>query len=240
MSAPTGYHVAIILDGNGRWATAQGQPRLFGHAAGVKNLTKLALACPDAGVRTLTVYAFAIKNWKRDKTEVDGLWELFFKMVEEEFKTLMENGFRIKLIGNRPGLPANVLESIERIEEQSKDNDRLLLQIALNYDGVEEVARMTKRAIEAGVSATDITQEYVETHLDTDPERPLDIMIRTGAKKHEGKFSLFRNSSFLALQFSQAIGVSTETLWPAFTPEELKEIISYADPDSRLFGGQRE
>lgn len=98
---------------------------------------------------------------------------------------------------------------------------------------------MTARAIESGVKPEEITQEYVEQHLDTDPDRPLDIMIRSGVKPSEGKYALFRNSSFLALQFSQAIGVSTETLWPAFTAAELKEIIAYSDPESRLFGGQR-
>lgn len=239
MSNKNGYHVGIILDGNGRFATAQGQPRLFGHAAGVKNLKVVASACPELGVSTLTVYAFAIKNWNRDKEEVDGIWKLYFEMVEKEFQELMAEGVRIKLIGNRPGLPANVLASLEKLEAESKNNDRLLFQVALNYDGVEEVARMTRRAIESGVEPEAVTQEYVEQHLDTDPDCPLDIMIRTGIKPSDGKYTIFRNSSFLALQFSQAIGISTETLWPDFSPEELKEIIDYADPNSRLFGGQR-
>ena len=233
------YHVGIILDGNGRWAKKRMMPRLMGHNAGFKNVRKIVEAAPTCGVNTLTLYAFAIKNWNRDKEEVDGLWNIFRKFFSKEFDYLMELGCQLRMIGARDRIPQDVMEMIEKAEEKSKDNTGTLVQIALNYDGVDEVARMTKRAIESGVAPEEITQEYVEQNLDTDPDRPLDIMIRTGVKPREGKYSLFRNSSFLAVQFSQAIGVSTETFWPDFTPEELKEIIEYADPGSRLFGGQR-
>ncbi len=234
-----GYHVAMIMDGNGRWATERNRPRLFGHAAGIKTVKEIALKAHEANVHTISLYAFAIANWKRDKDEVDGLWKLFHQFFTGEIEELLNEGVRVKVVGNRAGLPADVLERIEDVEERSKDNDGLFLQVALNYDGVEEVARMVKTAIASGIPAEEIDQEYVENNLDTDGDNPPDIMIRTGIKAPTDKLAIFRHSSFLTVQFAQSIGISTTTLWPDFSIEELKEAITYADPDARLFGAQR-
>lgn len=237
--AQEGYHVGIIMDGNGRWATAQGQPRLFGHAAGVEAVKRIAKTAGEAHVHTITLFAFAIANWNRDQEEVDGLWELFSVFVARDLNELVEDGVRMKVIGNRTMLPEKTLKEIELVEERSKDNTGLFLQIALSYDGVEEVARMVKEAIAAGLDPEQIDAEYVRTHLDTEAGNEPDVVIRTGMKEREGRFSYWRSSAFLSIQSAQSVCVGTQTLWPAFELEELKEIIAFADPDSRLFGGQR-
>ncbi len=232
-------HLGIILDGNGRFATAQNQPRLFGHEAGIKTLKQIAEACPALGIKTLTVYAFAIANWKRDKAEVDGLWFLFRQMFQNELQELAQAGIRIRVIGKQDNLEPDIQQLCAEIEEQTKDNKTSLLQIALNYDGVDEVARLVQRVVREGVSAEAITADYIKNHLDTEAGDEPDIIIRTGMPAPQGELGLWRSSSFLLLQSAQSVCVSTTTLWPNFTIDHLREIIQYADPDSRLFGGQR-
>ncbi len=232
-------HIALILDGNGRFATAQNQPRLFGHEAGIKTLKLIAEACPALGIKTLTVYAFAIANWNRDKEEVDGLWFLFRQMFQNELQELAQAGIRIRVIGKRDNLEADVQQLCAEIEEQTKDNKTSLLQIALNYDGVDEVARFVQKVIKEGVKAEAITADYIKNHLDTEASDEPDIIVRTGMPAPQGELGLWRSSSFLLLQSAQSVCVSTTTLWPDFSIDHLKEIIQYADPDSRLFGGQR-
>ena len=232
-------HLGIILDGNGRFATAQKQPRLFGHEAGIKTLKRIAESCPKLGIKTLTVYAFAIANWKRDKEEVDGLWFLFRHMFQNELQELADAGVRIRIIGKRDNLEPDIQKLCNDIEEQTKANTTSLLQIALNYDGVDEVTRLMQRVVRDGVKAEDITADYIRTHLDTQAEDEPDVIIRTGMPAPQGGLGMWRSSSFLLLQSAQSVCVSTTTLWPDFTVEHLQDIISYADPDSRLFGGQR-
>lgn len=232
-------HIAIILDGNGRFATNQNQPRLFGHEAGIKTLKRIAESCPQLGIKTLTVYAFAIANWKRDKDEVDGLWLLFRQMFQNELQELHQAGVRIRIIGKRDDLSPDIQKLCTDIEEQTKNNDTSLLQIALNYDGVDEVARLVQSIVRDGVPADAITVDYIRTHLDTEAGNEPDVIIRTGMQAPQGALGLWRSSSFLLLQSAQSVCVSTTTLWPDFTIEHLREIIEYADPDSRLFGAQR-
>tara|TARA_B100000745_G_scaffold297342_1_gene244147 strand:+ start:347 stop:1066 length:720 start_codon:yes stop_codon:yes gene_type:complete len=239
MEQKDGYHVGLILDGNGRWATQQNKPRLFGHAEGANTMLRLIDNAAQAQVHTLTLYAFAIANWKRDAEEVDGLWALFMEFLEAHLETLLQQGARFKSVGDRTGLPAHVRTAAEDAEERSKDNTGLLLQIALNYDGVDEVVRMMRAAVESGITPEEVTSEYILSHLDTEAENDLDILVRTGMKESEGKFSYWRSSSFLPLQSVQSVCVGTQTLWPDFEVEELKEIIAFADPNDRLFGGQR-
>jgi undecaprenyl diphosphate synthase len=232
-------HIGIIMDGNGRWATAQGLPRLSGHAAGVQAVKRLIRACPDLKVDTVTLFAFAIANWKRDKEEVDGLWVLFQAFLKNDMEELLHEGVRVRVIGDRDGLPHEVKDAAEKIEKASLDNNRFLLQIALNYDGVDEVARMVRRAVEGGVEKEEIDSLYIKNHLDTEKENEPDIVLRTGMPKAHDGMSVWRSSAFLPIQSSQSVCVSVETLWPDFTPEDLSRVIAYADPDARLFGGQR-
>lgn len=233
-------HIGIIMDGNGRWATAQGLPRLKGHAAGVETVRTIVRGCRELGVDAITLFAFAIANWKRDKEEVDGLWALFHAFIEKDLRELVHEGVCVRIIGNREGLPQDVREAAEKVEEESVGNNTFLLQVALNYDGVEEVARLIKRSITSGVSPDVINELYVREHLDTVPQQEPDIVIRTGMPTPERGMGIWRSSAFLPLQSVQSVCVSTETLWPDFTITHLKNIIAYADPDSRLFGGQRQ
>jgi len=234
-----GLHIGIIMDGNGRWATQQGKPRIFGHAQGVQTVIDVVRQCPSIGVHTVTLFAFAIANWKRDKEEVDGLWELFHAFITTSSQELIQNGTRIVCIGNREGLPERVHTEVVQLEKDSQNNDKVLLQIALNYDGVEEVSRLVQRAITQGVPVEEITPQYIQTHLDTQPNNDPDIIIRTGLPVGENGMALWRSSGFLPIQSVQSVCISTEVLWPAFTIEHLQEIITYAKPEERLFGGQR-
>ena len=239
MEQKEGYHVGLIMDGNGRWATAQGEPRLVGHKAGVDAVLSIVKAAPETKVHTITLFAFAIANWKRDKEEVDGLWVLFMEFLVTTLDELLEEGVRFRLIGDASGLPENVRKAGKDAEERSKNNAGTLLQVALNYDGVGEVTRLLKRTVMAGVSPEEITSAYVLDNLDTEAGNNPDVVIRTGMKERAGRFSYWRSSAFLPLQSAQSVCVGTETLWPDFTRDELVEIITFADPDSRLFGGQR-
>lgn len=232
-------HIAIILDGNGRWATRQGLPRLAGHKQGIETFREIVRICPELSINTLTVYAFAIANWKRNQEEVDGLWELFRTFFEHDVAELLENDVRVRVIGRRDGLPEDVLKLIEDVEARSKDNQAALVQIALNYDGIDEVARLLQKAIAEGVTPEEVDSEYILNHLDTESGNEPDIVIRTGMPSPEGELAVWRGSSFLPLQSTQSVCVSTTTLWPAFTKEHLEAIIQFADPDARLFGGQR-
>lgn len=232
-------HVGIIMDGNGRWATSRGLPRLSGHQAGVEAVKTLVRACPDLGVHTMTLFAFAIANWKRDKEEVDGLWKIFDAFFAEHLQELIDDGVRVLVIGNRAGLLENTLKEVVEAEESSKHNTKFLLQVALNYDGVDEVARMVQKTITKGVSVDEITVEYIENNLDTQAGNEPDIIIRTGMPRAQDGMSVWRSSAFLPLQSAQSVCISSEILWPDFTPKDLQNVIAYADPDSRLFGGQR-
>ncbi len=232
-------HIGIIMDGNGRWATQQGKERLEGHARGVEVVREIVQVAPSMNIHTITLFAFAIANWKRDKKEVDGLWELFTIFLEKTSKEMLAQGVRIVCIGNKKGLPQHVQKLVHTIEHDSKDNNDFLLQIALNYDGIDEVARLIQRTIENNVSADEVTAEYVRTHLDTEAGNEPDIVLRTGLPVGESGMSLWRSSSFLPLQSVQSVCVSTPVLWPDFTAAHLQEIIQYAKPEERLFGGQR-
>ncbi len=227
------------MDGNGRWATQRGLPRLAGHKEGVRAVKELVRACPSLGVDTITLFAFAIANWKRDKEEVDGLWALFKIFIENDLSELVQNGVRVVVIGNRDSLPSSIVDSVKTVERQSKDNSKFLLQVALNYDGVEEVARLLQRTIAEGVPAEKIDAAYIQNNLDTEANDEPDIIIRTGMQRSDGGMSIWRSSAFLPIQSAQSVCVSSEVLWPDFTVEDLRKIIAYADPDARLFGGQR-
>ena len=232
-------HVGIILDGNGRWATQQGKERLEGHAAGAEALRTLLRGCSAIDVCTVTVFAFAIANWNRDHKEVDWLWILFHQFIVESTQEFMDTGTRVIFIGDRAGVPLSVAQSLERLEVASRDNSKLLLQVALNYDGVDEVTRMVQTAIKERVPIEDVTSEYIMSHLDTQADNEPDILVRTGMTKAEEGMAIWRGSGFLPLQSVQSVCVSSEVLWPDFTIEHLKKIISYANPGARLFGGQR-
>lgn len=232
-------HIGIIMDGNGRWATSRGLPRLSGHAAGVTAVKALIRECPALQVDAVTLFAFAIANWKRDKEEVDGLWAIFHEFIVKDLQELVTEGVRVIVIGDKNGLPEKVKIEVEKVERDSAANTVLLLQIALNYDGVDEVARLIQKAITNNIKAEEVTSEFVRNHLDTQPDNEPDIIVRTGMEKPRDGMGVWRSSAFLPIQGAQSVCVSSDILWPDFTAAHLKEVISFADPGSRLFGAQR-
>lgn len=244
-SSTEGYHVGIILDGNGRWATDRKLPRLAGHNEGRKNVHRIVEGCPQNNVSVLTIYAFAVANWTRDADEVKGLWNIFRTFFSVEMKAIMKLDTKITMIGDRNGIPGDILELIDTAIESSKNNKTLHLQVALNYDGVDEVVRATKaivQEVEAGSLTTDqVTVEEFANHLDTKGVPNPDVVIRTGLPQVEAEsgMAVWRSSSFLQLQSAQAVCVSTPVLWPDFSSHDLQAALQLAKPKDRLFGGQR-
>jgi undecaprenyl diphosphate synthase len=246
MMKDSSYHIGIILDGNGRWAKNHNKPRLFGHKTGSRNVRKVVGACIDLqNIHALTIYAFAIANWRRDENEVTGLWEIFRHFFKSELEHMYKLGVSIRMIGDRTGVPKDVLVLIKKAEAKSKENKQLILQVALNYDGVDEVVRATKKITQqvcyGEVSVSNIDATLLHKNLDTAGIPNPDIIIRTGMEQSENKtgMTLWCSSSFLQLQSAQAVCVSTPVLWPDFSPEDLEAAIVFAKPDERLFGGQR-
>ncbi|WP_170381202.1 isoprenyl transferase [Ruegeria atlantica] len=224
-------HVAIIMDGNGRWAQARGRPRLFGHHAGARRVREVVEACPKLGVKYLTVFAFSTENWKRTQAEVAGLMSLFRRYITKETRTLKENGIRVRFIGDRVRLDSKLTALMDTLEEETKDNDLVHLTVALNYGGRDEVARATKRlardVAEGRLRAEDVDEEtlpkYLDTHVLPDP----DLVIRTSGEA--------RISNFLLWQSAYAEYEFIDTLWPDFTAAELERLCrSYGSRDRRF------
>ena len=238
MSAPqpdrTGpRHVAIIMDGNGRWAQQRGRPRLLGHRAGARRVREIVAACPDLGVEYVTVFAFSTENWKRTQAEVSGLMSLFRRYIESEAQTLLEQGTRVRFIGDRLRLDTKLRSLMDMIEALTAHNTRCHLTIALNYGGRDEVARATRRLardVAAGrLDPEDVTDEtlprYLDTHVLPDP----DLVIRTSGEA--------RISNFLLWQSAYAEYEFVDTLWPDFSRAHFEEVLARYGGRDRRFGG---
>ena len=230
---PGPRHVAIIMDGNGRWAQQRGRPRLFGHHAGAKRVREIVEACPDLGVEYLTIFAFSTENWKRTQSEVAGLMSLFRRYITSQARDMKKRGVRVRFIGDRVRLEKSLIKMMDDLEEMTKENTRVNLTIALNYGGRDEVARATKRLaqdVAAGKLDPDTVNEqtltrYLDTCLLPDP----DLVIRTSGEA--------RISNFLLWQSAYAEYEFIETLWPDFTPDVFAGIVqNYAGRDRR-YGG---
>lgn len=224
-------HVAIIMDGNGRWAQARGRPRLFGHHAGAKRVKEIVRACPDLDVKYLTIFGFSTENWKRTQSEVAGLMSLFRQYIRKEARALQAEGVRVRFIGDRPRLDKKLRELMDELEELTQDNDGVHLTIALNYGGRDEVARATKRlaqdVADGKLDPADVGEEtlpkYLDTHVLPDP----DLVIRTSGEA--------RISNFLLWQSAYAEYEFIDTLWPDFTREVFRDLVrSYGTRDRRF------
>jgi undecaprenyl diphosphate synthase len=225
------HHVAIIMDGNGRWATQRGRPRLFGHHAGAKRLREIVEACPDCGVQYLTVFAFSTENWKRTQVEVAGLMTLFRRYITKEMRVLREAGVRVRFIGDRLRLDPSLIDLMSELEAQTAHNTALHLTIAINYGGRDEVARATKRLaqdVAAGRLDPDaVDEETLPKYLDTCVLPDPDLVIRTSGEA--------RISNFLLWQSAYAEYEFVDTLWPDFTSEEFARLCrSYGGRDRRM------
>lgn len=231
-------HVAIIMDGNGRWAKKKNLPRVAGHNAGMKAMKKIVDHSDKLGIRYLTVYAFSTENWKRSIVEVTGIFKLLVTYVNSELQELIDNNVKVKVLGDYSAIPADAKKSLEKTLEKTKNNTGLQFNIALNYGGRDEIRRAVcqiGREVQQGrLQPEDITEELIGSHLFTgslhadtpDPE----LVIRTSGE--------LRLSNYLLWQTAYSELVFTDVLWPDFTPEEYEKAICEYQGRSRRFGGR--
>jgi undecaprenyl diphosphate synthase len=228
-------HVAIIMDGNGRWAKNRSWPRLVGHRRGAERVKQIVRACPDLGVSWLTVYAFSTENWKRSTEEVLGLMGIFARYIEKEADALAAEGVRMRFIGERGRLEPRLQKLMAGIETKTAGNSRLNLTVAINYGGRNELARAAAqlaRDYAAGVvGADELTEDALAARLDTASIPDPDLVIRTSGET--------RTSNFLPWQSAYAEYEFTPTLWPDFTTEELASILARFGGRDRRFGGAK-
>ena len=226
-------HIAIIMDGNGRWAQSRGRPRLFGHHAGAKRVREIVEACPDLGVKYLTIFAFSTENWKRTQVEVAGLMGLFRRYIAKEARALKDEGARVRFIGDRVRLDDKLVGLMDELELLTSDNDKVHLTIALNYGGRDEVSRATKRLaqdVAAGrLDPEKVDEETLPKYLDTYVLPDPDLVIRTSGEA--------RISNFLLWQSAYAEYEFIDTLWPDFSPEIFAGLVKNYGRRERRFGG---
>lgn len=222
-------HIAIILDGNGRWAKKRGMPRSFGHVKGCENLEDICEVAKELGVKYLTVYAFSTENWKRSKEEVDGLMKLFRNYLKKCIKISQKNNMRVKVIGDITAFDSDIQESIEKLEDFSKDFTDLHFQIALNYGSRDEITRAVNRMLEdqkAGKLETPVSEDTISGYLDTAGLPDPDLMIRTSGEQ--------RLSNYLMWQHAYSEFYFTDVPWPKFDKAELvKALEAYTSRDRR-------
>jgi undecaprenyl diphosphate synthase len=221
-------HVAIIMDGNGRWAQRRHMPRLAGHRAGVRNIHRIVRACVDLGISMLTVYAFSTENWGRPEAEVSGLMQIFADASERETWNLHRNGVKICHVGTMEGVAPHLRAAIYRAVELTKDNTRLTLNFAFNYGGRAEIVEAVKRIVADGIPAGQIDEELIARYLYTADLPDPDLVIRTAGE--------MRLSNFLIWQAAYSEYYSTPKCWPDFNEEDLHAAIESYASRHRKFG----
>jgi len=225
-------HVAIIMDGNGRWAQMRKRPRLFGHHAGAHRVREIVEACPAEGVKYLTVFAFSTENWKRTQTEVAGLMKLFRRYIQREARDLLANGVRVRFIGDRVRLDDKLVRLMDELELLTSQNDRVHLTVAINYGGRDEVTRAARRLaydVAAGkMTPADVGDETLPKYLDTCFLPDPDLVIRTSGEA--------RISNFLLWQSAYAEYEFIDTLWPDFTRDVFAKVLTSFKMRDRRFG----
>ena len=232
MMADTGQHVAIIMDGNGRWAEQRGQPRLVGHHAGAKRIREIVEACPAVGVKYLTIFAFSTENWKRTQSEVSGLMRLFKRYIRRESQNLVDDGVRVRFIGDRINLNEQLVRTMDELELVTAYNKKVNLTIALNYGGRDEVTRAVQRLAreieQQRLTAKEVSAKvlagFLDTHFLPDP----DLVIRTSGEA--------RISNFLLWQSAYAEYEFIETLWPDFNSQEFSQLVLKFRTRERRYG----
>lgn len=229
-------HVAIILDGNGRWAKAKGMPRNYGHAQGSKNVERICEEAWRLGIKYLTVYAFSTENWNRPKSEVDALMKLLRNYMKTCLKTAAKNDMKIRVIGDIEPLDEDIKSRIRELEEASKNNGGLNFTIALNYGSRDEMIRATKRlaqdCVDGKVDPQKIDEALYTSYLDTRELPDPDLLIRTSGE--------LRLSNYLLWQLAYSEFYFTDVPWPDFTKEELIRAIEQYNSRERRFGGIKE
>jgi undecaprenyl diphosphate synthase len=221
-------HVAIIMDGNGRWAMARGLPRLAGHRAGTENLRRIIEACVEFGIKYLTIYAFSTENWGRPESEVQGLLRILEDVIDRELAELHNEGVKLRHIGRLEKLNPKVKEKVLNAIELTKDNDRLILNVAFNYGGRDEIVHAIQQMIADGIEPNDITDESVSKYLYTAGVPDPDLVIRTSGE--------LRISNFLIWQAAYAEWYFTPVYWPDFNREELLAALVEFNQRERRYG----
>ena len=221
-------HVAIIMDGNGRWAKARGLPRLEGHRVGTETLRSIIRACDAFGVKYLTVYAFSTENWSRPADEVNGLMMLLESVVENELDALHKEGVQIRHIGRLDALPKGLAGKVRNAIQITQNNPGLILNIAWNYGGRDELVYAIQKIVEEGIRPADITEKTIDEHLFTSECPDPDLVIRTSGE--------YRTSNFMIWQSAYSEWLFTPVLWPDFSKEELRNAILEYGKRERRFG----
>ena len=225
-------HVAVIMDGNGRWAKLRGKPRVFGHKNGVKAVREVIDAAGNAGVKALTLYAFSTENWNRPKAEVKTLMALLVASLKKEAKELMKNNIRLQIIGNHDSLPKSVLKGLNKVIELTKNNGALTLTLALSYGSREEIVNafknISKKIVNNQLSVEEIDENVINNHLYTFTLPDVDLMIRTSGEK--------RISNFLLWQIAYAELHFIDVLWPDFTKNDFYNALLEYQNRERRFG----
>jgi len=221
-------HVAIIMDGNGRWARKRGLPRIAGHRAGAENLRRIINACVDFGIEVLTIYAFSTENWGRPESEVRGLMRIFARVLDQELDELHRQGVCLHHLGDLTGVAPNLQKKVHRALELTKDNNRLILNVAFNYGGRAEILHAVRQMLADGVSSDSLTESLFSSYLFTRGLPDPDLVIRTSGE--------LRISNFLIWQAAYAEYYATPAYWPDFDREELYEAIVAFNERERRFG----
>ncbi len=225
-------HVAIILDGNGRWAKSKGMPRNYGHVQGAKTVEVICEEAYKMGIQYLTVYAFSTENWNRPKDEVDALMKLLRNYMKTCLSTARKNRMCVRVLGDKTGLDEDIRNRINQLEESTKDNDGLHFQIALNYGGRDEIVRAVRKIMEktkkGEISEEELTESYFSDMLDTQGLPEPDLLIRTCNEQ--------RISNFLLWQLAYTEFYFTEAAWPDFTKEELVKAVEAYNHRNRRYG----
>jgi undecaprenyl diphosphate synthase len=222
------YHLAIIMDGNGRWAKARGLPRIAGHRAGVENLRRILTACGEFNVKILTIYAFSTENWGRPEAEVRGLMNILETVIDRELKQLHANGVQLRHIGELGGLSDGLQAKVRKAVDLTRNNDHLILNVAFNYGGRQDLIQAFRRIVADGIPADQINERLIDYYLYTAGQPDPDMVIRTGGE--------MRLSNFLLWQASYAEYYSTPTYWPDFDRNELLKAIVHFAQRERRFG----
>jgi len=221
-------HIAIIMDGNGRWATKQGLPRIKGHEAATQITRRIVEAAKSKGVEYLTLYAFSTENWNRPKEEIDGLFRLLERFIDDEVHKLKDSGVCIHIIGDISKFSSTLQNKILMTCEKTSRNSDLHLAIAMNYGGRDEIIRVAKKIAQTGLSPEEITEDVIKSHLDTAFMPDPDLLVRTGGEK--------RISNFLLWQMAYTEMYFCDILWPDFDEKALDDAIAWFSTRERRFG----
>jgi undecaprenyl diphosphate synthase len=226
---PVPRHVAIIMDGNGRWAKARGLPRLAGHRAGTENLRPILEASVEFGIEILTIWAFSTENWRRPETEVRGLLRILQQMIRRELKELHKQGVQLRHLGRMDRLPERLQKQVLDAIELTKNNDRIILNVAFDYGGRAEIVQAVQRIVADGIPPQDVDEALISSYLYTAGQPDPDLIIRTSGE--------MRTSGFMMWQSAYAEYYVTPTFWPDFDREELYKALRAFAGRERRYGG---